>query len=145
MTFIWKCLYCAEYESDAVILTVNKITFSWFFSLLSRAVKYLFEILSSFDSEQQRLFLQFVTGSPRLPVGGRCTYCILRCMKSLLLMYFWIRWLLQYRKKFLNLCIWEVCTSFISLISEAAGQTSGVTLITFVLISWHFLQLALQV
>ncbi|XP_063298363.1 E3 ubiquitin-protein ligase TRIP12 isoform X3 [Pelobates fuscus] len=36
----------------------------------SRAVKSLFEILSSFDSEQQRLFLQFVTGSPRLPVGG---------------------------------------------------------------------------
>lgn len=34
-------------------------------------MKYLFEILSSFDSEQQRLFLQFVTGSPRLPVGGR--------------------------------------------------------------------------
>lgn len=33
-------------------------------------MKYLFEILSSFDSEQQRLFLQFVTGSPRLPVGG---------------------------------------------------------------------------
>ncbi|XP_030431395.1 E3 ubiquitin-protein ligase TRIP12 isoform X1 [Gopherus evgoodei] len=36
----------------------------------SRAVKYLFEILSSLDNEQQRLFLQFVTGSPRLPVGG---------------------------------------------------------------------------
>ncbi|XP_040204751.1 E3 ubiquitin-protein ligase TRIP12 isoform X3 [Rana temporaria] len=36
----------------------------------SRAVKCLFEILSSFDKEQQRLFLQFVTGSPRLPVGG---------------------------------------------------------------------------
>ncbi|XP_063771682.1 E3 ubiquitin-protein ligase TRIP12 isoform X3 [Pseudophryne corroboree] len=36
----------------------------------SRAVKFLFEILSSFDNEQQRLFLQFVTGSPRLPVGG---------------------------------------------------------------------------
>uniref|UniRef100_H3ALV8 E3 ubiquitin-protein ligase n=1 Tax=Latimeria chalumnae TaxID=7897 RepID=H3ALV8_LATCH len=36
----------------------------------SRAVKFLFEILSSFDAEQQRLFLQFVTGSPRLPVGG---------------------------------------------------------------------------
>ncbi|KAI2527311.1 TRIP12 isoform 20, partial [Pan troglodytes] len=35
----------------------------------SRAVKFLFEILSSFDNEQQRLFLQFVTGSPRLPVG----------------------------------------------------------------------------
>lgn len=35
-------------------------------------MKFLFEILSGFDSEQQRLFLQFVTGSPRLPVGGRC-------------------------------------------------------------------------
>lgn len=33
-------------------------------------MKFLFEILSSFDNEQQRLFLQFVTGSPRLPVGG---------------------------------------------------------------------------
>lgn len=39
----------------------------------SRAVKFLFEILSSFDNEQQRLFLQFVTGSPRLPVGGGYT------------------------------------------------------------------------
>uniref|UniRef100_UPI00358FECBF E3 ubiquitin-protein ligase TRIP12 isoform X2 n=1 Tax=Myxine glutinosa TaxID=7769 RepID=UPI00358FECBF len=36
----------------------------------SRAVRFLFEVLSSFDSSQQRLFLQFVTGSPRLPVGG---------------------------------------------------------------------------
>uniref|UniRef100_A0AAX7T630 E3 ubiquitin-protein ligase n=1 Tax=Astatotilapia calliptera TaxID=8154 RepID=A0AAX7T630_ASTCA len=36
----------------------------------SRAVRFLFEVLSSFDAEQQRLFLQFVTGSPRLPVGG---------------------------------------------------------------------------
>ncbi|XP_068440535.1 E3 ubiquitin-protein ligase TRIP12 isoform X4 [Clinocottus analis] len=36
----------------------------------SRAVRFLFEVLSSFEAEQQRLFLQFVTGSPRLPVGG---------------------------------------------------------------------------
>ncbi|XP_064639626.1 E3 ubiquitin-protein ligase TRIP12-like isoform X2 [Lineus longissimus] len=36
----------------------------------SRAIKYLFEILSSFNAEEQREFLQFVTGSPRLPVGG---------------------------------------------------------------------------
>ncbi|XP_036409821.1 E3 ubiquitin-protein ligase TRIP12-like isoform X2 [Megalops cyprinoides] len=36
----------------------------------SRAVRFLFEVLSSFDPEQQRYFLQFVTGSPRLPVGG---------------------------------------------------------------------------
>ncbi|XP_041350022.1 E3 ubiquitin-protein ligase TRIP12-like isoform X2 [Gigantopelta aegis] len=36
----------------------------------SRAVKFLFEILSSFNGQEQRDFLQFVTGSPRLPVGG---------------------------------------------------------------------------
>ncbi|XP_006820136.1 E3 ubiquitin-protein ligase TRIP12-like [Saccoglossus kowalevskii] len=36
----------------------------------SRAVKLLFEILTFYNSEQQRQFLQFVTGSPRLPVGG---------------------------------------------------------------------------
>ncbi|XP_062604886.1 E3 ubiquitin-protein ligase TRIP12-like [Saccostrea cucullata] len=36
----------------------------------SRAVKFLFEILSFYDDTEQRQFLQFVTGSPRLPVGG---------------------------------------------------------------------------
>ncbi|XP_060069438.1 E3 ubiquitin-protein ligase TRIP12-like [Ylistrum balloti] len=36
----------------------------------SRAVKFLFEVLSSYDGTEQRKFLQFVTGSPRLPVGG---------------------------------------------------------------------------
>ncbi|XP_076344228.1 E3 ubiquitin-protein ligase TRIP12-like isoform X3 [Tachypleus tridentatus] len=36
----------------------------------SRAIKHLFEILSSYNPEEQRRFLQFVTGSPRLPVGG---------------------------------------------------------------------------
>jgi len=33
-------------------------------------IKYLFEILSSYNADEQRKFLQFVTGSPRLPYGG---------------------------------------------------------------------------
>jgi hypothetical protein len=36
----------------------------------SKAVQYLFEIMCSFSQDEQRLFLQFVTGSPRLPIGG---------------------------------------------------------------------------
>jgi E3 ubiquitin-protein ligase TRIP12 len=36
----------------------------------SRAIRFLFEILASYNSEEQRQFLQFVTGSPKLPVGG---------------------------------------------------------------------------
>ncbi|CAH0556432.1 unnamed protein product [Brassicogethes aeneus] len=36
----------------------------------SKAIRFLFEILSAYNREEQRLFLQFLTGSPRLPVGG---------------------------------------------------------------------------
>ncbi|XP_024080422.1 E3 ubiquitin-protein ligase TRIP12 isoform X4 [Cimex lectularius] len=36
----------------------------------SRAIKFLFEILSAYGPEEQRDFIQFITGSPRLPVGG---------------------------------------------------------------------------
>lgn len=37
----------------------------------SRAIRFLFEVLSCYDREEQRLFVQFLTGSPRLPVGGK--------------------------------------------------------------------------
>ncbi|MCL4130036.1 UNVERIFIED_CONTAM: hypothetical protein GTU68_015409 [Idotea baltica] len=37
----------------------------------SRAVKFLLQILSEYTPQSQRSFLQFVTGSPRLPVGGK--------------------------------------------------------------------------
>lgn len=37
----------------------------------SRAIRFLFEVLSSYDKEEQRMFVQFLTGSPRLPVGGK--------------------------------------------------------------------------
>ncbi|CAG9576011.1 unnamed protein product [Danaus chrysippus] len=36
----------------------------------SRAIRMLIDILASYSREEQRLFLQFVTGSPRLPTGG---------------------------------------------------------------------------
>uniref|UniRef100_H2YD21 E3 ubiquitin-protein ligase n=1 Tax=Ciona savignyi TaxID=51511 RepID=H2YD21_CIOSA len=36
----------------------------------SEAVKTLFRVLSQYDAAEQRAFLQFVTGSPHLPVGG---------------------------------------------------------------------------
>lgn len=38
--------------------------------LKSPFIMRLFEVLSSFSSEEQRLFLIFVTGSPNLPIGG---------------------------------------------------------------------------
>ncbi|CAF5184848.1 unnamed protein product, partial [Rotaria sp. Silwood1] len=39
------------------------------YNINSRAVKWLFDIMINFDIDEQRAFLQFVTGSPRLPVG----------------------------------------------------------------------------
>lgn len=40
----------------------------------SRAIQFLFEVLSSYDREEQRMFVQFLTGSPRLPVGGNANF-----------------------------------------------------------------------
>lgn len=49
----------------------------------SRAVKWLFDIMINFDIDEQRAFLQFVTGSPRLPVGGKEKNIILKKIKFL--------------------------------------------------------------
>lgn len=46
----------------------------------SRAVKFLFDVLSSYNADKQRSFLQFVTGSPRLPVGGGYPFPNLDCL-----------------------------------------------------------------
>ena len=37
----------------------------------SKTVQNLFEVLCSYNTVEQRKFLSFVTGSPRLPVGGK--------------------------------------------------------------------------
>lgn len=42
------------------------------FHIESRAIKDLLELMISFDTAKRRQFLQFITGSPRLPVGGWC-------------------------------------------------------------------------
>lgn len=42
------------------------------YTVESRAIQFLFEIMEEFDEGQRRQFLLFVTGSPRLPVGGFC-------------------------------------------------------------------------
>lgn len=54
----------------------------------SKPIQFLFEVLSSYDREEQRMFVQFLTGSPRLPVGGNITFCVLLCLRFLHLMFF---------------------------------------------------------
>ena len=40
------------------------------FNMDSKSVRQLLETMSEFTTQQRRDFLQFVTGSPKLPIGG---------------------------------------------------------------------------
>jgi len=42
------------------------------FNVESRAIRDLVEIMSNFDPSTRRACLQFITGSPKLPIGGEC-------------------------------------------------------------------------
>lgn len=46
------------------------------FSMESKPVKELLDILHSFPEAERRLFLRFATGSPRLPVGGAICFTV---------------------------------------------------------------------
>jgi E3 ubiquitin-protein ligase TRIP12 len=63
---------CASFKSDLTLSIAlhDSIRADHGFSMDSRIVNDLLAILSDFDKPQQRLFLSFATGSPRLPVGG---------------------------------------------------------------------------
>lgn len=63
-------LLCGEHvlwNSDELL---EHIKFDHGYTISSSPIVNLLEILLEFDLEQQRAFLQFVTGAPRLPTGG---------------------------------------------------------------------------
>lgn len=43
------------------------------FNVESRAIRDLIEIMADYDAPTRRSYLQFITGSPKLPIGGTCT------------------------------------------------------------------------
>ena len=40
------------------------------FNVESKAIRDLVEIMGEYDARSRRAFLQFITGSPKLPIGG---------------------------------------------------------------------------
>lgn len=46
------------------------------YTMESRTVQHLLAILSEMTQEERRDFLQFTTGSPRLPIGGKKQRCL---------------------------------------------------------------------
>lgn len=41
------------------------------FNVESRAIRDLIEIMADYDQPTRREYLQFITGSPKLPIGGK--------------------------------------------------------------------------
>lgn len=41
------------------------------FNMDSKSVRNLLQAMSEFNAQERRDFLQFVTGSPKLPIGGK--------------------------------------------------------------------------
>jgi len=46
----------------------------------SRSIRELIELMTEFDSCTRRNYLQFITGSPKLPIGGSCPLIVLRLL-----------------------------------------------------------------
>ncbi|KAF8096020.1 hypothetical protein N665_0319s0038 [Sinapis alba] len=65
-----ETLLCGERDLFNMNDVLDHIKFDHGYTSSSPAVENLLEILHEFDKEQQRAFLQFVTGCPRLPPGG---------------------------------------------------------------------------
>lgn len=64
-------LFCGSgYQNWDVRMLMESCKTDHGFTHESIQIKYLFEILSSYNADEQRKFLQFITGSPRLPYGG---------------------------------------------------------------------------
>lgn len=63
-------LLCGENNSWEFSELLEHVKFDHGYTASSTPVIYLLETIQEFDREQQRSFLQFVTGAPRLPSGG---------------------------------------------------------------------------
>ncbi|KAH9605620.1 hypothetical protein KSS87_002672 [Heliosperma pusillum] len=63
-------LLCGEHDSWVWLDLFDHIKFDHGYTASSPPIINLLEVVSEFDNEQRRAFLQFVTGAPRLPPGG---------------------------------------------------------------------------
>ena len=46
------------------------------FNVESRAIHDLIEIMAAYDAPMRRSYLQFITGSPKLPIGGPYSFSL---------------------------------------------------------------------
>lgn len=65
-----EAMLCGTGEAWSVDYLAEVIKFDHGYTAQSPPVRFLLEVLSELDAVDQRRFLRFVTGSPRLPPGG---------------------------------------------------------------------------
>eukprot|EP00124_Ichthyophonus_hoferi_P001806 Ihof_evm6s105 gene=Ihof_evmTU6s105 len=65
-----ELLFCGATEKWDMEMLIDNTKPDHGFTRNSPLIKWLLEIMAGYTNEEQRRFLQFVTGSPRLPVGG---------------------------------------------------------------------------
>jgi E3 ubiquitin-protein ligase TRIP12 len=69
-----KCCRLAHSTCDTNLIhlaLMDSIKADHGFNMDSRSVRNLLQTMSELDTQQRRDFLQFVTGSPKLPIGGK--------------------------------------------------------------------------
>lgn len=65
-----EILICGEHKQLSLQALKQHTKADHGFTLQSTAIQILFEIVDEMDAAAQRRFIMFITGSPRLPVGG---------------------------------------------------------------------------
>ena len=72
-------IFGSNKEDWSISTLVDSIKADHGFNIDSRPVRNLMQIMSELDDAQRRLYLQFVTGSPKLPIGGMCCTPFIFC------------------------------------------------------------------
>lgn len=81
---------CVDKSVDLIILALNEaIKADHGFNAESRTIRNLIETMSTFDAPTRRQYLQFLTGSPRLPIGGSSS-CVRDNIGTELSVFFWL-------------------------------------------------------
>lgn len=57
-------------ETNTLVALMDSIKADHGFNMDSKSVRNLLQAMSEFALQERRDFLQFVTGSPKLPIGG---------------------------------------------------------------------------
>lgn len=65
-----EAMMCGTGEKWSVEALTDTIKFDHGYTATSTAISFFLDILTELDAADQRRFLRFVTGSPRLPPGG---------------------------------------------------------------------------